>query len=335
VRSSIGLTYRHEHTTEFKFGTYDLVYYDLSLVVQAIFRFWLPWSYKGLLNSREIEVDKSRAILFTDRMGDTAMVTEKTLPAFAGTGSGSDAAAGISTGSRAGRRDGRGPGTLRNITSTQGDLLRADGSARVRIGLTDVLAAVYGPMDCPVNRQLIDRADVHVSFRQRASSSVTNVLPSRKSVAGEVVAARDLREIILQSVLGSLHPRKAVALTVHVLSDDGGVAAAAINASYLALIDAGVDLLSISTAACVSINNGAITVDPDGIEEAEADGVLTLTYETRAGKSADVVACDCQGDVGDYSNFQRAVSTARGISDDIRTFIQLAVQGRVQASQPS
>jgi ribonuclease PH len=266
-------------------------------------------------------------------MGDTPMVANESLSEIVGSGSGSDAALGIRTSQRAGRRDGRGAGTMREISVTQGDLLRCDGSSRMRIGLTDVLVAVYGPMECPVHRQLVDRADVHISFRHHASSSTMNAFANRKSLPGEAAAARDLREIVLQSVIVKLHPRKAIAIAVHVLSDDGGAAAAAINATFLALVDAGVSLRSVLTAACVTVHNNAIIVDPEAVEEAEADAVITLTFETKKGTSANVVGSYCQGILGSYENYQSAVRTARRISDGTREFMELAVKGRVLAAK--
>jgi ribonuclease PH len=263
------------------------------------------------------------------------MVAKERLPEFIGSGSGSDAVPGIRTSQRAGRRDGRAAGTMREISVTQGDLLRCDGSSRLRVGQTDVLVAVYGPMECPVHRQLVDRADVHVSFRHHVSSSTMNAAAPRKSLRGEAVAARDLKEIVLQSVIVELHPRKAIAIAVHVLSDDGGAGAAAVNATFLALVDAGVSLRSLLTAACVTVHNNAIIVDPEGVEEAEADAVITLTFETKQGSSANVVGSHCQGVLGNYKNYQSAVQTARRISDGTREFLELAVKGRVRAALPS
>jgi ribonuclease PH len=252
--------------------------------------------------------------------------------AYQGIGTGTDAAPGIATGARAGRRDGRAAGAMRELSATQGTLQRADGSARVRVGLTDVLVAVYGPMDCPVHRQLATRADVYVSYRQRETSgSMPTSSSGSRASAAEAVASRNIKGTVLESVLAVLNPRKAIAIGIHVLSDDGGAIAAAVNATFLALVDAGVPMQSVLTAACTSIHNGTVLVDPEAVEEVEADAVLTFTYDTKAPTDANVVAMHTTGDCGSFELFEAATATALELASSTRAFLQLAVEGNIKA----
>lgn len=263
-----------------------------------------------------------------------AMEVEKSIEptsvgSFVGTGSGTDA--GVATGARAGRRDGRAAGALRPLSAVQGELSRADGSARVRFGATDVLAAVYGPMDCPIHRQRADGAGVHVSFRTRdgGGGGGAGAGGSRGSVS-EAEAGRDVRKAVEEAVLTALYPRKAVSIAVHVLCDDGGVLATAVNATFLALVDAGVAMRSVFVAVGVAVHNGVIVVDPEGLEEGEADGVCSFTFSTTPEKSGvDLVGARTRGDCGGAENFLNAARAARELCASTRAFLQLAVAGKV------
>lgn len=244
--------------------------------------------------------------------------------AFEGSGSGVDAAAPTV---RAGRRDGRGAGALRSLTATQGALARADGSARVRAGMTDVIAAVYGPMDCPIHRQDAAGADVFVCYRG------AGVGDRRKGGAADEVAGRDLRAAVREVLCRRLFPRKAVAIGVHVLCDDGGAVAAAVNAAFLALVDAGVAMRGMLSAVCLSVHNGGVVVDPEEVEEAEADGVLTFTFDggVEGDDAKDLVGVCVVGDVGGAQLFEDAAAVARQLCRSTRGFMKLALTGKAAA----
>jgi ribonuclease PH len=278
----------------------------------------------------QICAEAESCISFLPAAMDAVMNEAEIPPFFQGTGTGTDAAPGIATGTRAGRRDGRAAGAMRELSVTQGTLQRADGSARLRVGLTDVLVAVYGPMDCPVHRQLADRAEVHVSYRQReVSGAVLAAQMGSRVSAAEAVASRNIKDTVLQSVLAVLNPRKAIAVGIHVLSDDGGAIAAAINATFLALIDAGVPMQSVLTAGCISILNGTALVDPVAVEEVEADAVLTFTFNTKSSTDTNLVAMHTNGDCESYELFQTAAVTALDVATSTRAFLQLAVKGSI------
>ena len=64
------------------------------------------------------------------------------------------------------RQDGRAGNELRPLTSEQGALFRADGSARMSHGSGTVLAAVYGPGQARNWRsEKTDRATLDVCFK--------------------------------------------------------------------------------------------------------------------------------------------------------------------------
>lgn len=241
---------------------------------------------------------------------------------FRGEGTGVDAMAGMTTGHDAGRRSGRVATEMRKISVSQGVLTRADGSARIKMGATDVLVAVYGPMECPVPRQRSDAVQVHVSYRKREGNVTSDGIAAGK----ECLAARDLRQLVLEILLAAMHPRKAVVVAVQVLADNGGMAAAAINASVVALIDAGVPMRAVPTAACVSVHNGLLVVDPERVEEVEADAVLTFTFDTVLASEKGFMSVCTEGDCGGDVLFATAVETCRDLATKIRAFLKLSLQ---------
>lgn len=253
---------------------------------------------------------------------------------FEGVGSGVDAMLGMSTGLRAGRRDGRESSEMRSLSISHGVLTAADGSARIRVGATDVVVAVNGPMDCPVHRQRADEVQVHVAFRTRDGGKVVAAGAADGISAGkEAIAARDLRAMVMEVVLASLHPRKAVVVAVQVLADNGGMAAAAVNATVMALIDAGVPMHAVPTAACVSVHNGTLVVDPVSVEEAEADAVLTFTFDTLLADENGFMSVSTEGDCGGDRIFAAAVQTSRELATKTRAFLKLSLQQKANQHQ--
>eukprot|EP00171_Calliarthron_tuberculosum_P017927 IDg17927t1 len=227
--------------------------------------------------------------------------------------------AGTVTGAHAGRRDGRGAAEMRELSVAQGPLGVADGSANVQVGGSVVLAAVYGPMETSVTKQEASRCAVTVWIRDGAESRVDG--------GGGSDALRDL---VRASVLCALHPRKNVCVCAHLLSSDGGVRAAIVNATVLALMDAGIPLATVPVAACVALSNSAVIADPNAVEEAEADAVLTFTFSTSDGKlSRDFAAIHTVGDCGGFEQFNRAVDVAYSLAEHTLSFFKLSMERKL------
>lgn len=245
---------------------------------------------------------------------------------FSGVGTGVDAMLG--TPLSAGRRDGRSASEMRSLSVSQGTLGAADGSARLRLGGTDVVVAVYGPMACPVPRQDPDQLHVSVAFRRRAGAATGGTSGKADSInAGkEAIAGRDLKKIVEEIILATLHPRKAVVVAVQVLADNGGIIAAAINATVMALVDAGVPMRALPTAASVSLYNGAIIVDPVLIEEVEADAVITFAFDTLVADENGFMSVYTDGDCTGDSMFAAALNISRDLALKTLAFLKLSVE---------
>lgn len=235
----------------------------------------------------------------------------------AGVGSGVD---GMTTGARAGRRDGRSALEMRPLRATQGVLYNADGSARLSAGGSEVLVGIHGPTECALPRQDAARCAVTVTFQERRAES-----------AVELAAVAGFRELVQTAVLTTLNPRKMLVVSVHVLSDQGGVGAAAVNAVALALLDAGTPMESVPVAATVSVAGGAIVVDPSKSEEAESEGVLTFTFPGAGEKlSTDYAAVTSSGDCGGVEMFIKASDAAHSLAAQTLAFMRLSVEKKQQ-----
>ncbi|EGZ17444.1 hypothetical protein PHYSODRAFT_499334 [Phytophthora sojae] len=144
------------------------------------------------------------------------------------------------------RQDGRAGNELRPFASEQGALFRADGSARMSHGSSTVLASVYGPGQARNWRaEKTDKATLDVCFKLEKG-----ITTSKEREYEQII-----RETFTPVVLTDSFPRAVISIVVQVIEDNGSISfplfsyyAFAINAVSLALMDAGVPMLSVVTA---------------------------------------------------------------------------------------
>lgn len=250
---------------------------------------------------------------------------------FEGHGSGVDAIDTASTTARPGRRDGRMHNEMRPITILHSPLPQADGSARIKLGGTDVLVSIYGPIDAPTNKQSADSIHIHIAHRRReGNTGPTGSSSVDIASASEATTTRDIRQMVSDILLTSLFPRKALVVGVHVLSDRGSVVSAAFNATILALIDSGVPMRSMPIAATVSLTNAALTVDPLHIEELEADAVVSAAFNAANDDAKGFVSVSVQGDCSNETLFLGAMHTCRQLAVKMRAFVTLSLEQKAQ-----
>ena len=170
------------------------------------------------------------------------------------------------------RADARLPNQLRPLSADAGALTRADGSARFRHDRTEVLVAVYGPVEARRNRERVDGAYVEVLVRPRAG------LPGPPERELEQLLGATLRAAIITS----LHPRTAISIVVQVIADDGALLSAALNGATLALLHAAIPMRGPAVGCTIALlPSGAALLDPTADEERDAAAVVTLGYLLR------------------------------------------------------
>ena len=218
------------------------------------------------------------------------------------------------------RRDGRSPSQLRPLSYEQGLLHRADGSVRYTQGHTTLLVAVYGPSLASAREEQADGA--FLSFSLSSLSSSASLSTANASLA------HHLKETFRPIVLTSLHPRQRISVHLQVLHDDGGLLACAVNASMLALIDAGVQCRDVIAAVEMRVRRDdtaqgreVLLLDPTDEESRTFPDGLTLAFPSQ---SRGAVLSMSQGRVGE-SAYLIAFDTAKRASSHLVHFMRTAI----------
>ncbi|CAM9708070.1 unnamed protein product, partial [Chrysoparadoxa australica] len=182
------------------------------------------------------------------------------------------------------RGDGRKSNQIRPMSSEQGLLHQADGSVTFSAGDTLVLVAVYGP------------AQAKSSRKEDPSHAVIEV--SLRPVSGMLTAADAQKQLLIQkslerALLLTKYPRTIISVIVQVLADDGGLLSCAINASAIALMDAGIEMTAVPLGMSSCLGPGRIVrLDPTKEEEQSAEALVCLSgLSTEEG----ILACQTRG----------------------------------------
>lgn len=153
------------------------------------------------------------------------------------------------------RRDGRRHHEIRKVECKLSVTSNANGSALFNIGNTSVLVSVFGPQN-PKNREARasrDAAVLSVRCNTASFSSTTHRDPGRNR-RGDRQLSNLIKSTFDAIVMRQLYPRCTIDIVIETLQNDGGNISAAINATTLALIDAGIALQEY----CVSCSAGYI-----------------------------------------------------------------------------
>ncbi|CAG8958410.1 hypothetical protein HYFRA_00011087 [Hymenoscyphus fraxineus] len=200
------------------------------------------------------------------------------------------------------RLDGRRWNELRRLTAQISTQAAADGSSYLEMGNTKVMCTVAGPSEAKGAGSVRlgnDRADIRVSISIAGFSGVDRKKSGRNDKR-LMEMQHTIASAFAQNLFTKLYPHSTISLSIHVLSQDGSLLAACINACTLALIDAGVpmhDYLCACTAGSTSsYSSNDETADPlldlNTMEEqelpfltvatmGESDSVSVLIMETK------------------------------------------------------
>ncbi|GCC31401.1 exosome complex component RRP46 [Chiloscyllium punctatum] len=160
---------------------------------------------------------------------------------------------------------------LRPFGSEHSLLSRPDGSACFTQGDTTVLAAVYGPAEVKVSKEIFDKATLDVLLKPKVG------LPSVSEKSKEQM----IRNTCEATILTALHPRSSITVVLQVIHDSGSLLACCLNAACMALMDAGLPMKSVFCGVtCVIDSNGDILLDPTTKMEKEAAAVLTFSIDS-------------------------------------------------------
>ena len=178
------------------------------------------------------------------------------------------------------RLDGRRADEIRPMKIEIGVLSRADGSCYLEWGRNKILVGVFGPREAhPRRSQRADTAVIRYRYNM-ASFSVEDRArpgPSRRSIEISKVS----REAFEPVIMTELFPKTAIDIFVEVLQADAGTRTAAINASSIALADAGIPMKGLITSCAFGKVDGQIVLDLNKEEDnyGEADFPVAMTQD--------------------------------------------------------
>ncbi|ORX33277.1 putative phosphorolytic exoribonuclease [Kockovaella imperatae] len=167
------------------------------------------------------------------------------------------------------RHDARRPYELRSLSLELSTHPNADGSSTVSQGLTTVSASVFGPRE-PKQRagSVHDKASVVVEVGVAPWAGAREVRRTRGDKRLLEIAAA-IRQTFEPVIMTHLYPRSEIAVHIQVISADGGILPTAINATTLALVDAGISLIDYVTSLSLGLHLTQPLLDLSAPEEAD------------------------------------------------------------------
>lgn len=186
------------------------------------------------------------------------------------------------------RKDGRRAGELRGIKCHMGVFKQADGSAYVQMGNTKVLVAVYGPHQVKGRQGGPQQETAIVNCQYSMATFSTGERKNRpRGDRKSQEMSMQLRQALTAAIKIELYPRSQIDVYVEVLQADGGNYCACVNASTLALIDAGIPIREYVCACTASLANGDIPLlDITHLEETTGGPNLTVAALPTSGSIA-------------------------------------------------
>lgn len=164
-----------------------------------------------------------------------------------------------------------------------GHFSRPDGVATFTCGDSCATAAVYGPADVRINKELIDRATVEVIYKPKTG------LPG----CPEKLIEKLMRNTCESIILSKLHPRSSITIIIQEMQNSGSFLSCCINSMCLALLDASINLKCLMAAvSCIMNADGDIVLNPNHKEETLALGSLTFIFENQDKK---IISCSSKG----------------------------------------
>eukprot|EP01091_Cochliopodium_minus_P018817 TRINITY_DN7727_c0_g1_i1.p1 TRINITY_DN7727_c0_g1~~TRINITY_DN7727_c0_g1_i1.p1 ORF type:complete len:239 (-),score=44.84 TRINITY_DN7727_c0_g1_i1:26-742(-) len=212
------------------------------------------------------------------------------------------------------RKDGRKSNQMREISVEQSLLNRADGSAKLNLGDTSVIVAIYGPNEVKMKNEIVEKATIEVIFQ--ASSG--------KNGKRELEYAFIIQEILEYCILTTLHPRTAIRVVIQVVKDSGSLLSVAINATTMALLDSGISMKSLPVSLTMAVNNETKTInhDPNLEEEKSSKTLLNIVYDS---KFEGLLSSKTIGSTSE-SLFFKSLEEAQILGKQILSFFKLSIQ---------
>jgi len=175
------------------------------------------------------------------------------------------------------RYDGRLPNEIRKIVIESDVLPNADGSAYIEMGKNKVIVGVFGPRELHPKRLAKPNMAVLRCRYHMAPFSVNprrSPAPSRRDQEISMVIGNALEPAIFLD----RYPRSVIDVYAEVLEADGGTRTACINASTVALVDAGIPMRDLVAACAAGKIDNKLILDLGDYEDKEGQADLPVAY---------------------------------------------------------
>nr|CCA23575.1 exosome complex exonuclease RRP41like protein putati [Albugo laibachii Nc14] len=188
------------------------------------------------------------------------------------------------------RLDGRREAETRRVRARLGVFHRADGSAYIEQGNTKVLVVVYGPREVDGTTlknakgaaSLVKKAIVHCECTQASFATSDRKVSRNASDRKNVEMSSAIKQIFESCIFTNLYPQSQISIYPQVLQADGGELAASINATSLALMDAGIALNDFVVASTAGFVQQKSLCDLNAFEQAARGPQITVAINPRS-----------------------------------------------------
>jgi exosome complex component RRP41 len=212
------------------------------------------------------------------------------------------------------RNDGRGPNDLRKITIETGVIKNAEGSAHLKWGSNEVIAAVYGPKEAlPRHFANPERAIIKCRYVMAPFSSLEEHGRSGQNRRATEIS-KVTKEVFENVVMLERFPGCEIDIFVEILQSDGGTRSAGITAAAVALASSGVPMRDIPYAVSVGKSGEHMVLDLNKLEDtttSEADMPVAISPRT-----GDILLLQMDGSFT-VGEFKRGMSMVREAGAEI------------------
>eukprot|EP01120_Amphizonella_sp_Union-15-10_P013193 TRINITY_DN6094_c0_g1_i1.p1 TRINITY_DN6094_c0_g1~~TRINITY_DN6094_c0_g1_i1.p1 ORF type:complete len:250 (+),score=45.57 TRINITY_DN6094_c0_g1_i1:142-891(+) len=230
------------------------------------------------------------------------------------------------------RIDGRRPNELRTIRCKMGVLEKMDGSAYFEQGNTKALASVYGPREVTYkSKALHDRVLINCTYGMAPfSTGERKVQRTGKQDRRETEVSLVLKQTFESAILTSLSPNSQIDINIQILQADGGTRCAAINATTLALIDAGIPLKDFVVACAGGCIDGVPILDLNYFEDSSGSPDLPVALLPQSGEVL-MVQMDSKLPLDTFENvLNLAIEGCQKIYVQLKQVVSQVTKERVQ-----
>ncbi|KON29300.1 exonuclease [miscellaneous Crenarchaeota group-15 archaeon DG-45] len=175
------------------------------------------------------------------------------------------------------RTDGRDWNELRPISIESGVLPNADGSAYIEMGRNKIIVGVFGPREMHPKHLAKPHTAVLRCRYHMAPFSVDprrSPAPSRRDTEIGMV----MRLALEPAIFLERYPRSSIEVFAEVLQADGGTRCASINASTVALVDAGIPMRDLVASCASGKIDDRIVLDMGDYEDKNGQADIPIAY---------------------------------------------------------